>query len=531
VVDPSVDADGDGLADAFEGTEDRDGDGLANALDTDSDGDGISDAEESGRRGPCFALQSDDDGIPDYLDTDSDDDGLSDEEERSTHGTSPYEPDTDGDGFSDLAEIASAEADPLDRGRGVPVDDFYVVLPFGGPVEQRELSFRTRVRQADVFFLMDRTGSMTAEVDRLRVDLRTIVAGMVAEIPDLAVGLGGFAGFGGPHARTCGEFGCGDGEGAATDIPFNLYGVVTTDVDAMQSMVDMLRADLGGAIWASFNEALFQSATGAGVLPWAAPQTCVAAPDDEGPRFGYPCFRPGSLPILVVLTDTSSRNGPLTGPPDGTYDTSMWDMGRAATYEATRDALRAIDARVIGVVSAGGSNPACTPPIPSPLGFDQFAEYARETGTVDASGAPIVFQIECDGSGLGETLVDAVRTLAEQTPHDVSAVARDGDELPVGTPPLDATRFLVGLAPGRLERGGGTTACPDASACDDERFFAVAPDARVVFSLRFQNDFAPPGRTARVYRAEIVVLGNERAELDSREVLILVPASSSPLLE
>lgn len=532
-IDPRADADLDGLADGFEGTADRDGDGADDAHDADADGDGIADGEESGRRGACAAAHSDEDGIPDYLDTDSDDDGLSDAEERATHGTDPYEADSDGDGFSDLVETAVPEADPLDARTGVPGDVFYVVLPQGGPIEERDLLFRARVRRADVFFVMDRTFSMTEEVEQLRLNLRSVVAGMVAEIPDLAVGLGGFAGFGGPHARTCDGFGCVDGEGYATDVPFNLYGVVTTDVDEIQNMVNMLRADLGGAIWASFNEALFQAATGDGVLPWVAPQTCVSAPDDVAERFGYPCFRPGSLPIMVVLTDSSSRNGPLTGAPGSIYDTTSWDMGRAATYEVTRAALAEIGARVIGVASIDGAPEAgCGPQIRDPLGVAQFAEYARATGTLDAAGEPIVFTMGCDGSGLGATLVEAVRTLAEQTPHDVSAIARDGDELPVGTPPVDATRFIRGIVPTRLDEADGTTtACPDAERCDDTTFHRVPPDARVLFTVRFQNDFQPPGRTAQIYRAEIVVLGNERAELDSHRVVILVPSSSTPILE
>jgi hypothetical protein len=533
-VDTRLDQDGDGLADGFEGTADSDGDGLSDDRDPDADGDGIGDAEESGRRGPCRALDTDGDGRPDHLDADSDDDGLSDAEERRTHGTSPYDADSDDDGYTDLAEVLLEDADPLDPGRGVPEDDFYVVLPYLSPSALRELAFTTRVRRADVFFLMDRTGSMTAEVEQLRVGLREVVRRMVEQIPDLGVGVGGFAGFGGPYAPFCdGSGACGSGEGEATDVPFNLYGVITTDVDAMQSMVDALRADLGGAIWASFNEALFQSATGRGVLPWVAPQSCPEVPDELGRRFGYPCFRPGALPILVVMSDSSSRNGPLTtAASGGVYDTSAWPMGRAATYGQTVEALVEIGARVIGIATVEPAEGlTCLPAIPEPTGAAQFAEYARATGTLDRAGEPIVFGTPCNGEGLGDALVDAVRTLADQTPHDVSTLARDGEEFPEGTPPLDATRFLRAVRPLRLDEAGRITPCPDPDRCDATTFRGVPPDARVVFQVEFVNDFVPPGPTARLYRATLLVVGDGRAELDARDVLVIVPASSTPLLE
>ncbi len=54
--------DGDGIADATEGTADPDGDGVANDLDDDSDGDGLLDQDEG-------EVDTDIDGVPDYLDT------------------------------------------------------------------------------------------------------------------------------------------------------------------------------------------------------------------------------------------------------------------------------------------------------------------------------------------------------------------------------------------------------------------------------------------------------------------------------
>lgn len=517
-----TDSDGDGLFDEFEGMEDWDGDGVPNHLDEDSDADGIPDSEESGVLGGCRARNSDDDAIPDYLDNDSDNDGLSDRDERTRYSTNPYDPDTDGDGFIDVAEIATGH-NANDASDGIPEDDFYVILPYEGDAQERDLRFSTTVRQADVFFMMDRTGSMSGEVSRLKSSLDTIVPEMTARLTDVGVGFGGFAGFGGPAGGTCttiiGIQSCPDGPPG--DVPFNLYGRITTDVARMRTDLAMMEADLGGANWASSNEALFQAATGDGIAPWVPVATCPSIPDEPAPRYGYPCFRPGSLPIMVVLTDTSSKNGPMTSG-SGTYTPSDFTMGPPPhTNMQTLDALRAIGARVIGVIS--GAEITTPPPI------NQFQTWARETGTVDAAGAPIAFMISGDGTGLDSSIIEAIRVLAEETPQDISAEARDGDDIPMQAAPIDAKQFIKAITPVRqLEGGVPTVTCPLTDRCDTRFFYDVSPGDLVEFRIRFRNDFQRPQASTQLFRATIVVLGNAVAELDEREVLIIVPAGSTP---
>ena len=104
---PSVDSDGDGIADARETEADADGDGIPNSRDPDSDGDGITDAEEAGGGNPCAPRNSDSDGVPDFLDTDSDNDGLSDADEHTRYHTDPTNTDTNGDGVTDLGKAIS----------------------------------------------------------------------------------------------------------------------------------------------------------------------------------------------------------------------------------------------------------------------------------------------------------------------------------------------------------------------------------------------------------------------------------------
>ena len=99
-----TDSDGDGIDDVDEGTDDTDGDGTPDYQDTDSDGDGINDSDES-------ANDTDGDGTPDYQDTDSDGDGINDSDESANDtdgdGTPDYnDTDSDGDGINDSDESA-----------------------------------------------------------------------------------------------------------------------------------------------------------------------------------------------------------------------------------------------------------------------------------------------------------------------------------------------------------------------------------------------------------------------------------------
>ncbi len=524
----TTDTDVDGIYDELESNDDFDGDGTPNAMDTDSDGDGYPDATEHGTTAGCTAADTDADGYFDFVDLDADGDGLSDEEERTRYFTDPLNADSDGDGYTDLAEAATGR-DPNDSTSRIPDDAYYVVLPYEGAAVERDLVFGTTVRKADVFFMMDRTGSMTGEVDELKSSLSTIVPQMAESIPDLGVGFGGFAGFGGPAAGTqcetlpiVGEV-CTEGEGDPDDTPFHLYSVITTDRAQMVRDIAPLAADQGGATWASSNEALFQAATGAGVAPWVPPQSCTTVPDERGSRYGYPCFRPGALPIMVVMTDTSSKNGPLTAGVDGgTYDPSDFTMGRPRTYTQALTALQGIGARVIGVLS--GTE------VSNPSPQQQFQTWARETGTVDASGAPILFNINGDGTGLDSSIVEAIRTLAEETPQDISAAIRDGEDRPDGIGPVDAGLFVKAITPVSLFDGSGTLSCPQAGLCDEQRFYGVTPGSTVTFRLRFLNDFQEPRSFAQVFLATVVVLGNGVAELDQHEVIIVVPSGSVPIL-
>jgi hypothetical protein len=124
--DPSdADTDGDGANDGAEvggnvnAPLDTDGDGTPNVLEssvTDSDGDGIVNQNDAANSNPCVPNAN---SAP-CLTTDADGDGLTNGQEDAL-GTSRGNPDTDGDGANDGAEVGGNVNAPLDAdGDGIP---------------------------------------------------------------------------------------------------------------------------------------------------------------------------------------------------------------------------------------------------------------------------------------------------------------------------------------------------------------------------------------------------------------------------
>jgi Mg-chelatase subunit ChlD len=133
---PNSDCDDNGIVDSGENDPfgDADGDGLQNYCDTDDDSDDVPDAvdvcptllEDHEPGTPidgCPAPDSDGDGLSDVSeiaigtgvnDPDSDDDGLLDGEEVNAYGSDPLNPDTDADGLPDGVEVGLLETDPTD---------------------------------------------------------------------------------------------------------------------------------------------------------------------------------------------------------------------------------------------------------------------------------------------------------------------------------------------------------------------------------------------------------------------------------
>lgn len=495
-----LDSDGDTIQDRYERLYDPDEDGIPAFRDDDSDGDGLSDLEESGDGDPATPPRNTDgDGMADFLDIDSDGDGLSDAQEVEA-GTDHLDPDSDGDGFDDLAEWAHPEADPLDDTSGIPAEDYYVILPPHDPAEERDLDFGTDIQVADIFFLVDTTGSMYAEIDQVIARLSTfIIPEIRTRISDAAFGVGQFADFAqSPY-------------GTGSDLAFDLLQIMTLDVPTAQAAVEALPRSDGGDQPESHVEALYQTVTGVGLGSWIAPHAC---PDG----LGAPCFRPGALPIIVLITDAPMHNGPLAGVGD---DYTALTPTPHTWTEAIGE-LNLMHAKVIGLDSE-----------PYGLTYARFdmERTALVTGSVDDAGSPLVFDIGTDGEYLDTTVVDAVETLATRVAFDTDTYVLDHPDGYTDIEEVDAACFIKARIPqeGWLPPPG-FTAEEAVSRIDSTTFYDVMPGTAVTFLVRFRNHVDSDTACyegdlmARVFRATIVVRGDGVTDLDEREVIIIVPA-------
>ena len=492
-----LDTDGDTIADHVEGTGDRDSDGVPNYLDQDSDGDTIPDAVEVGDPDLCTPpANTDGSDEPDFLDMDSDDDGVPDLEEAGTYSTDPRDPDTDGDGVTDLGEIAYG-SDPTDPTSTIDPRDFFVILPYmADEHEFRDLDFSTEIKLADVYFLVDTTGSMDSAIMNIATGLAgRIVPGLRAAIPDVQMGVGHFNDF--PQ----GEY--GDPE----DLPFWHVQSITSADATVQLALNSL---YGSTPWGSGFDtpeasviALWSVATGDGVSDCSAsvpPQDCPPHPEEMAPRRGYPCFRPGALPIVVHVTDAPWHNdASMTYP----YDCTSID------YDFALEAMLGIGARYVGVfVDNYGTE-----------GLPVMEQFATDTGSVSDTGEPLV-EVVMGGGSVDMAIVDVIATLASAAPMEVNAVAEDVGDDPPGAD-LDARVFVKGIRP----VGGYPDAPVGFDWMDDEYFHGVRPGTVVTFRVEFFNSTLAPADTARVFTARIVVIGNGVTRLDERLVVIIVPGS------
>ncbi|HJL14426.1 MAG TPA: VWA domain-containing protein [Sandaracinaceae bacterium LLY-WYZ-13_1] len=508
-----VDSDDDTISDRHESIVDTDGDGTLDRFDDDSDGDGWTDAEEAGDADPDTApVDTDMDGVADFRDTDSDGDGLSDTREREL-GTARDDADTDGDGVSDLVEIeacpdgdTSCEMDATDpssspRERG----DFVFAMPYMMPPmpERDTLDFATDIRVADVYFLVDTTGSMGGPIDNVRASLSTPGTGIIdrvrAEISDTWFGVGGFDDY---QAGGYGYASSGD------RAYYHLQDLTGSAADA-QSAVNTLATHYGGDGPESGIAALHAVATGLG-LPgssgWNEDRSSSASfPPCGMGSYGWPCFRPGAVPIVVLISDTYQHNGPGG---EYAYDDSVIG-GHAPTYDETVTVLTDNRIRVIGV-SVGTS------------ARSQMEMLATATGAVDGTGAPLV-SVASSGT-VSDAVVNQIRTLVNQTPIDISLEYVDD--------PSDAVDTWAAFVDHveANEAGDPARGCDPRMAEDTDgdgypdTFMNVTPGARVCFDIiPKQNDTVMPTPMPQLFMATLRVLGDGFTELDSRDVFFLVP--------
>jgi hypothetical protein len=352
-----------------------------------------------------------------------------------------------------------------------------------------------------VFFVMDTTGSMYGEMANLQTTLSTTIIPEIAELIEFA-----WFGVGYLDDYPIGMYGSG------SDVPFGLLQTMTSDVAAAQTAVNAL-PDGSGNDWAESQvQALWAIATGGSLGTYLPAQTGC----DAG-YYGYPCFRPGAIPIIVLMTDSPFHNGPSNYAPYGadiTFD--------EPTYTYAVAALDSIHAKVLPIYSAGVDD----------IGLTHCQNIALDTGAA-VDDVPLVFEVNSDGSGLDTSIVTAIEQLTTAVPFDISTATRKNDAEAV-----DATVFIDKIVPNEVgevvDPTDPTVVCvgglPVLDTDDDgdaEIFNDIDPGTPVCFDIfPKENTTVEPASEPQLYTAYIDVIGDSVTVLDTREVFFLIPPSS-----
>lgn len=560
--DDPTDSDGDFIADTLEQptAADTDDDGKPDKDDPDSDADGILDANEAQnplldpgqfgqmRDDPCdFLADSDADGTPDVRDLDSDGDGVPDAQETTYDKDGVKQcrvlVDCDMDGVIDVVELAAGSS-PADAA-SIPDDaGLYFVLPYKGGEQTKDFAFSTGVAKADIYFLVDTTASMQPAIDALKASLSaeiipSILNGNLAAIPpippmsDAWIGAGDvrdvpWSGYGQPGDDIYRNRFLINGKPLSGNVapPIKNGSEYAAPAD-VQTILGALTAAGGGdgpeattqALWIAATTKPYAATGGASNVPPWSPALPYPAPCPQLGMFGVPCFRPGALPIFVLITDAALHNGPA---PANNYSPAL--VGGTKTYAETIAALDAIHARVVGVPVAGGNPGAARA---------DLVDLAKKSGSLyhdpafGGSDRPLVPDADVASGKVSSEVVRLLGLLAGSGLHDVTTARSSYDcagnvdctgdgvsdpafhnpAFPPAEDPFDASKLITAVA--AIESQAKPLPYGD---LDDATFYGVRGDAEVTFRVHAQNDTLKPA-TLAVLRALI------RVETPSGQVL------------
>ncbi len=375
--------------------------------------------------------------------------------------------------------------------------DVVVTVPFAQPpVPSQVVSFIPEVQAVDAYPLLDRSGSMTAELDSIRSNVTDALlsvacppAGTGAEgscIPSLWAGAGtiGYEGVNGQSYRNHLDL-----QPDFTEVGPSLPpGEPSGCCDETQLFALWSTVTGQGSVAA---ETAFGSGCNVGT-DYSDRASCTGSLAGDGAD-GYPCFRPDALAVVLIATDeapTQSKNCP--------------------TIPTVAAAANAIGAKIIGLLGSGS-----TAAVQNDLGA-----LALQTGAVDGSGSPLVFNAAdvnaaaAVASGLAAMRASPLTVAASlvDDPSDaVDAVAAFADH--VETAQLGTPECSAGLTD---EDGDGDGF--------DERYVALSPGTPVCWRVvARENTVIAATDSPQVFPASLEpAAGRPRLETP-RRVLFVVP--------
>jgi hypothetical protein len=223
--------------------------------------------------------------------------------------------DTDGDGVPDPADECSGPGWRLPCDGDASDDGIYQTLYYNSDTDitvRADIAISGKIEKADAYVLMDATGSMRGEQVQLVNDLTSgtfvdatecpsgagtgLVGALQCAIPDLWIGVGDFK-----------EVSYLPHNNRYDMAPYHHYLDITDNVQHVVDAVSAFIADSNKDYPEATTQALYSVVTGQGLADLVPNR----APCPDAGRWGYPCFRPNVLPIIVLVTDADFWNGPV----------------------------------------------------------------------------------------------------------------------------------------------------------------------------------------------------------------------------
>jgi hypothetical protein len=401
-----------------------------------------------------------------------------------------------------------------------PQRDFFFVVPYQQAASPKNdvLEFGTNIKNVDVVFSMDTTGSMGGSINALKAALGgSLLSDLQSAIPNVGLAIVDYRDYPvSPYGSTAGLF-------SSADWPVRVRQKVTTTLSAAQAAVNQYAPGGGGDGPEAQIPAMQHILTGE-ALTWSGGSVPVAV--NAPGTWGGVDFRPGAVPVIVNITDVDwhgeghkpySFPTPTMASLKGAFAAaSAFFVNATSGDESQANELSDATGSNVHPSAFGGacgSNKCCT----------GANGAAREP---DGPGGSCRLNFKhSNGSGLGASITTAIKAISVGVAYDVKAIAsndpKNGD--------VDATKFIQALR--AMEEGDAAAGCPAVEARDSDgdgikdTFLNVTVGTKVCFEvIPAKNTTVPPTHEPQFYNAFVDVVGVQgNVQLDRRTVLFLVP--------
>jgi hypothetical protein len=317
----------------------------------------------------------------------------------------------------------------------------------------------------DVAYVVDTSQSMTHDLPRVVAAARELTRAFRPMARSVRFSVAGF------HEMPVRPF------AEATDGPLTALSPLTADVAAFEASLGTLVAGGGGDDPEAALPVLHHVLTGAalrGVYEGAERVWIPEPPRCPDGTFGAVCFRDDALRLVVVMTDAPMHGGPGNFAP---YLPAL----RGTDVPAFDDVVAAARERRVGIAGLlsvrGGPWYAYARP--------HLEALARETGMVDASGAPIVVEYDARRD-LGEAVAVLARGVEDARRFDLALALEDAD----ADDGFDALAWVEAVAVVAASPPGGVTAIDPGG----RRVLGARPGTTLTVALRLRIPDPPPPR-------------------------------------